>query len=212
MPVALARLPGRAHCRRQTHGALCHGVRGSRGTAAAGRSGAHAASWRGSLSRSRAPARVIRSERSGAHALHEYRGHAMSQGPTMLRRDIVVIGCSAGGVEALSRILQQLPTTLEAPIFVVQHMAATQTPHLAGVLARSTQLPVVWAEQGAPVEHGRVVIGPPDVHLVFAEDQRRPDRRRAREPLAALDRQAVSLRRRPPRQPGDRRAVDRHAG
>ena len=84
-------------------------------------------------------------------------------------RDIVAIGCSAGGVEALPRILQQLPEEMEASIFIVQHMAATSTPHLVGILQRSCQLPVSWAEQGAPIERRHVVVSPPDVHLLFTD-------------------------------------------
>jgi len=87
----------------------------------------------------------------------------------MQRRDLVVIGCSAGGVEALPRILQQLPRELDAAIFIVQHMAATSKPQLVAILGRGAQLPVVWAEQGAPVERGRVVVAPPDAHLVFVD-------------------------------------------
>jgi two-component system chemotaxis response regulator CheB len=84
-------------------------------------------------------------------------------------RDIVVIGCSAGGVEALPRIVQQLPPDLGAAIFIVQHMAATATPYLVSILARASQLPVVWAEQGGAIEHRRVVVAPPDAHLLLAD-------------------------------------------
>lgn len=85
-------------------------------------------------------------------------------------RDIVVIGCSAGGVEALPRILQQFPADLPAAILIVQHMAPTHKHYLAEILARTSPLPVAWAEQGARVERGRVLLAPPDVHLLLAED------------------------------------------
>jgi two-component system, chemotaxis family, protein-glutamate methylesterase/glutaminase len=91
--------------------------------------------------------------------------------PTVaVTRDIVVIGSSAGGVEALPRVLQQLPADLAAAVFIVQHIAPTKTPYLASILARSSRIPVGWAEQGARVEHGRVLVAPPDVHLLIAED------------------------------------------
>lgn len=83
-------------------------------------------------------------------------------------RDIVVIGCSAGGVEALPRILQQFSSDLEAAVLIVQHMAAGQR-YLADILSRSTRIPVAWAEQGAEITRGRVLIAPPDVHIVLAE-------------------------------------------
>jgi len=85
-------------------------------------------------------------------------------------RDTVVIGCSAGGVDALPRVLQQLPRSLDAAILIVQHMAATSPQHLVGILGRTAQLPVAWAEQGAPIEPGRVLVGPPDVHLMLQDD------------------------------------------
>jgi two-component system chemotaxis response regulator CheB len=85
-------------------------------------------------------------------------------------RDIVVIGCSAGGVEALPRIVQQLPADLPASVFIVQHMAPSDNPYLVDILRRNTRLPIQWAEQGDKVERGRIVVSPPDVHLLFAEE------------------------------------------
>lgn len=82
-------------------------------------------------------------------------------------RDIIVIGSSAGGVEALQRILQQLPADLGASVAVVQHLAATRDPLLVGLLRRSTALTVGWAEQGESIRHGRVYVAPPDLHLLF---------------------------------------------
>jgi two-component system, chemotaxis family, protein-glutamate methylesterase/glutaminase len=84
-------------------------------------------------------------------------------------RDIVVIGCSAGGVEALPRIAQQLPPDLEATVLIVQHLAPTGTPYLVSILERAAQLPVGWAEQGARIERRRIIVAPPDVHLVVAD-------------------------------------------
>jgi two-component system, chemotaxis family, protein-glutamate methylesterase/glutaminase len=84
-------------------------------------------------------------------------------------RDVVVIGCSAGGVEALPRILQQFSSDLEAAVLIVQHMAAGQPHYLVDILSRATRIPVAWAEQGAEVTHGHVLIGPPDVHIVLSE-------------------------------------------
>lgn len=92
----------------------------------------------------------------------------MTNAPT---RDLIVIGCSAGGVEALPRVLQQLPASLPASVVIVQHMAPSSTPYLAGILERASQLPVEWAEQGAKLAPGRVYVGPPDVHTLIADDR-----------------------------------------
>ena len=84
--------------------------------------------------------------------------------------DVIVIGCSAGGVEALPRIIQQLPHDFPASVCIVQHMAATETPYLVDILRRTTQLPVAWAEQGVRLERGRVYVAPPDLHLLFSDE------------------------------------------
>jgi two-component system chemotaxis response regulator CheB len=83
-------------------------------------------------------------------------------------RDIVVIGCSAGGVEALPRIAQQLPPSLEAAVLIVQHLAPTGSPYLVNIIQRISQLPVGWAEQGARIERGCIIVAPPDAHLVVS--------------------------------------------
>jgi len=88
---------------------------------------------------------------------------------TIHPRDIVVIGCSAGGVEALPRIIQQFPPDFEAAILIAQHLAPTHTPYLVTILQRSSRLPLEWAEQGAPVKPGHIVVTPPDLHLVLSD-------------------------------------------
>lgn len=85
-------------------------------------------------------------------------------------RDIIVIGTSAGGVEALPRILQQLPADLRAAILIVQHLAVTRAPQLASILDRVAPLPVAWAEQGAPIRRGQILIAPPDVHFLISDE------------------------------------------
>ena len=92
----------------------------------------------------------------------------MSQSPP--RTDVVVIGCSAGGVEALPRIVQQLPSDFDASVFIVQHLSPTRTPYLVDILNRSSALPVSWAEQGERVSRYHIYVAPPDVHLIFADD------------------------------------------
>ena len=86
-------------------------------------------------------------------------------------RDTVVIGCSVGGIEALPRLLLQLPADLPAAVLIVQHLAATRTSYLVDILRRRSQLTVQWAEHGTRIEHGRVLVAPPAVHLVLQDDQ-----------------------------------------
>ncbi len=84
-------------------------------------------------------------------------------------RDLVVVGTSAGGVEALPKLLAQLPGTFDASVVIVQHLGPRETPLLVHILQRSSTLPVTWAEQGERIEHGRVYVAPPDTHLTVHE-------------------------------------------
>ena len=84
-------------------------------------------------------------------------------------RDLVAIGCSAGGVETLPRLLSTLPPGIPAAFCITMHIAPTHDSQLVNILARSTPTPVQWAEQGDPIEHGRVYVAPPDVHFLINE-------------------------------------------
>jgi two-component system chemotaxis response regulator CheB len=87
----------------------------------------------------------------------------------MIRRDIIAIGCSAGGVEALPRILQQLPADLPAAILIVQHLASNGPRYLADILNRQARVGVAWGEQGAKVTPGCVYVAPPDLHMLVTD-------------------------------------------
>lgn len=87
---------------------------------------------------------------------------------SLQRRDIVVIGASAGGVEALATVVASLPGDLAAAVFIVLHMAAEGPSHLPEILARNGRLDVRFARAGDRIEHGRVYVAPPDRHLRFA--------------------------------------------
>lgn len=92
-----------------------------------------------------------------------------SSEPEPQPRDVVAIGCSAGGLEALGRILQRLPADLPASVVIVQHIAPSPAPYLVALLQRDTELPVRWVEQGAPMEQGHIYVAPPDVHVLFQD-------------------------------------------
>jgi two-component system, chemotaxis family, protein-glutamate methylesterase/glutaminase len=82
--------------------------------------------------------------------------------------DIIVIGASAGGLQALQRLLSDLPADLPAAVFIVLHIGASS--HLAQVLGRTGVLPVLRAESGVPIERGRVYVAVPGVHLLLHDD------------------------------------------
>jgi two-component system chemotaxis response regulator CheB len=81
------------------------------------------------------------------------------------RRDIVVLGASAGGVEVLSQVLADAASA-DVAFAVVVHMAADARTALPAILARSTGLECRLAEDDDALAPGRVLIAPPDRHLV----------------------------------------------
>jgi two-component system, chemotaxis family, protein-glutamate methylesterase/glutaminase len=84
-----------------------------------------------------------------------------------LYRDIVVIGASAGGVQALDRLVERLPRELPASVFVVLHLAAGGRSVLPSILGRIGTLPAsVPAEQQRP-DRGHIYVAPPDRHLLL---------------------------------------------
>jgi two-component system, chemotaxis family, protein-glutamate methylesterase/glutaminase len=80
--------------------------------------------------------------------------------------DIVVVGASAGGVEALAGLAASLPPDLPAAVFVVLHLPPTGTSALPGILTRHGPLPASHVKDGEPIEHGRIYVAPPDHHLL----------------------------------------------
>lgn len=80
---------------------------------------------------------------------------------------MVVIGASAGGMQALATLLGQLPTQLAAAVFVVQHMAADATGEvLVQHLQKLGTLPCRFAESEERFDNGRVYVAPPDHHML----------------------------------------------
>jgi two-component system chemotaxis response regulator CheB len=85
-------------------------------------------------------------------------------------RDLVTIAASAGGVTALQRLFATLPADLPAALLVVMHLPASGGSSLARVLGRSSRLPVDFATDGQRPEPGRVLVAPPNRHLMLDGD------------------------------------------
>jgi two-component system chemotaxis response regulator CheB len=83
----------------------------------------------------------------------------------MQRRDVIVVGASAGGVEALAELAKGLPADLPAAVFVVLHLPSDARSFLPGILSRAGPLPAVHARDGAPILSGHIYIAPPNRHL-----------------------------------------------
>jgi two-component system chemotaxis response regulator CheB len=82
-------------------------------------------------------------------------------------RDIVVIGASAGGLQALDRLVENLPPELPASVFVVLHLAAGGRSVLPEILARMGPLPAAVPDEQQLPERGHIYVAPPDRHLLL---------------------------------------------
>jgi two-component system, chemotaxis family, protein-glutamate methylesterase/glutaminase len=81
--------------------------------------------------------------------------------------DIVVVGASAGGVEALRRMVGGLPPDFAAAVFVVLHLPPNAPSALATILNRSGPVPASQVEHKQPIEPGRIYVARPNRHLVL---------------------------------------------
>jgi PAS domain S-box-containing protein len=74
--------------------------------------------------------------------------------------DVVALVTSAGGLDALSAVLRELPEDFPAAVIVAQHLSG-QGSRLVEILSRRVRLPVRWASEGARIEAGHVSVCPP---------------------------------------------------
>jgi two-component system, chemotaxis family, protein-glutamate methylesterase/glutaminase len=110
-------------------------------------------------------------------------------------RDIIVIGASAGGVEALSELTENLPADLSASVFIVLHIPPERPSLLPEIIGRRTSLKVQHGLDGQQIRHGHVYVAPPDHHLELEGERivlsRGPRENRARPSIDALFRSAA---------------------
>jgi two-component system chemotaxis response regulator CheB len=84
----------------------------------------------------------------------------------MANRDIVAIGTSAGGVQALLSLVRSLPGDLPASILVTIHLSSQHRSALDEILARAGELKAGFAAEGDVVRKGRIYLAPPARHLI----------------------------------------------
>ena len=113
----------------------------------------------------------------------------------MTQRDIVVIGASAGGIQALTTLVAGLPRDFPASLLVVVHIPPYAVSRLPEILSRSGPLPATHAQHGEVLEPGRIYVAPPDRHLLvrtgWIELSRGPRENHARPAIDPLFRTAA---------------------
>ncbi|MGA0557966.1 chemotaxis protein CheB [Larkinella sp. VNQ87] len=113
----------------------------------------------------------------------------------MTKRDIIVIGASAGGVYALKELVASFPEDFNASIFVVQHVSPHAPSLLPDILTHAGPLPARHPEDGELVEPGTIYVAPPDHHMLIEYDQiivkKGPKENRFRPSIDALFRSAA---------------------
>jgi two-component system, chemotaxis family, protein-glutamate methylesterase/glutaminase len=90
---------------------------------------------------------------------------------TRYTRDLIVVGASAGGVEALREFAAGLSTDLAASVLVVLHLPAGGTSALPAILRRCGKLPVHSAKDGMPLADATIYVAPPNHHLLVVDDR-----------------------------------------
>jgi two-component system chemotaxis response regulator CheB len=84
----------------------------------------------------------------------------------MARKDIVVVGASAGGMDALQKLVGALPADFPGSLFIVWHLSPGVRSVLPEVLSRSGPLRATNPQDGDPIQPGRIYVAPSDHHLL----------------------------------------------
>lgn len=110
------------------------------------------------------------------------------------KRNIVVIGASAGGIEALRMLFARLSPDSSTSYFVVQHLSPSYSSQLDRILQSSTPIPVAFASDRQPIMPDMVYLASPDRHMMIEDSRiritRGPRENRARPAIDVLFRSA----------------------
>src|SRR4051812_16896190 len=88
---------------------------------------------------------------------------------------VLAVGASAGGVEALERVVADLRADLHACVLVTVHTSPTARSRLPRILSRAGPLPAEHARDGTPLLPNTILVAPPDRHLLMVEGHARLD-------------------------------------
>ena len=108
-----------------------------------------------------------------------------AQGAPSSIEELVVVGSSAGGIEALSVLVSTLPKDFPAPIVLAQHLDPSRPSNLDSILKQRTDLPVETVISSTVIEPGKIYVVPAnrhvsinDRHVEVQEDRMKPSRPR----------------------------------
>ncbi len=101
---------------------------------------------------------------------------------------LVVVGSSAGGVEALSLLVATLPADFPAPLVLAQHLDPRQPSHLGEILARRSTLPVRTVTDQEHLDPGVVYVVPADRHVEIADHVVHLHDNSGKRPMPSIDR------------------------
>lgn len=119
---------------------------------------------------------ILDSNKSKANSRHQSSSRSNIPAPLRAsatvtsRIDVVAIGASTGGPNALADVFAALPADFPVPIVVVQHMPPVFTQALAERLSRISNIPTCEANSGTELEPGRAWVAPGDHHLTIVRD------------------------------------------
>jgi two-component system chemotaxis response regulator CheB len=140
----------------------------------------------------------VRHEAAGRAPVHPFDLWYVSmvrEGAMSKSHGCIVIGASAGGVEALREVVERLPADLPVPVFVVLHIPPYVASALPEILSRSGPLTAIHPEDGAAIKAGVIYVAPPDLHLLIEGHKiaikRGPRENRFRPSIDALFRSAA---------------------
>jgi two-component system CheB/CheR fusion protein len=100
---------------------------------------------------------------------------------------LVVVGASAGGIDALTVLVGSLPTPFGAPIVVAQHLDPRRPSHLPAILEKSSTLPIVTVEADTQLEPGTIYVIPANRHVRIADHMVRVLAEGTSRPMPSID-------------------------
>ena len=94
-----------------------------------------------------------------------------SRKSTNKRFDAVVIGVSAGGINALGKLVASFPFGYCMPVFIVQHISPKSENYLVDILRKSTKMAVKEADENEKITNGTIYVAPPNYHMLIDDNQ-----------------------------------------